>query len=243
MIKLNLVFGLFFISIFAISQEEYSINKVKSDTEIKTNDDWLILFDGSSFDHWRGYLSDNMFSEWNIIEGAMVFTPGKKGKKNIITKEKFTNFKLSLEWKISEGGNSGIFWAVVENEKFSEPYETGPEIQVLDNERHPDSFLAKGKRKAGSIYDILGYPEKFVNSAGQWNLCELEINHKINQGKITMNGGKTIIFPLYGNEWDKKVTNSKFKDWEGFYKNQAGHIGLQDHGDKVWFRNIKIKEL
>jgi len=209
----------------------------------ENNGDWTILFDGSSLDNWRGYLSEDIYPEWTIQGDAMVFTPGKTGGKNIITKEKYTNFILSLEWKISEAGNSGIFWGVYEDEKFSEAYMTGPEIQVLDNEKHPDSFVGNGIHKAGSLYDLIGYPAQHINPAGEWNNCVLEINQKDNIGTITMNGKASISFPLSGEKWDTMVSNSKFKDWEGFGKYPSGHIGLQDHSDKVWFRNIKIKEI
>jgi hypothetical protein len=209
----------------------------------KAAQDWITLFNGSSFDHWRGYLNDNMYSEWVIQDGVMAFTPGDQGGKNIITREKYTNFILSLEWKISEGGNSGIFWGVYENEKFPESYQTGPEVQVLDNERHPDSFLANGKRKAGAIYDIIAYPSEFVNPAGEWNLCVLDVDQTNNLGKVTMNSQETISFPLHGPEWDDLIRKSKFIDWEGFAKYPTGHIGLQDHGNKVWYRDIKIQNL
>lgn len=205
--------------------------------------EWVWLFDGTSFDNWRGYLSEEMYPEWTIEDGAMAFVPGKEGGKNIITKNTYTDFVLSLEWKISEGGNSGIFWSVYEDSKFREAYQTGPEIQVLDNERHPDSFVPGGTHKAGSLYDMIACPPELVKSAGEWNLCVLEINHKTNQGKVSMNGQEALTFPLHGTEWDDMIQNSKFKGWEGFGAHHTGHIGLQDHSDKVWFRNIKIKEL
>ncbi|WP_242202739.1 3-keto-disaccharide hydrolase [Aestuariivivens insulae] len=205
--------------------------------------EWITLFDGNSLDNWRGYRMDEMPSEWIIEEGAMAFKPGETGGKNIITKQKFTNFVLSLEWKISEGGNSGIFWSVFEDEKFNEAYQTGPEIQVLDNAKHPDSFVEGGTHKAGSLYDMIACPDTLIKPAGEWNLCVLEVNHKTNQGKVSMNGTEVMTFPVHGEGWDKMVDNSKFKGWEGFGKYQTGHIGLQDHGNPVWFRNIKIKEL
>lgn len=217
--------------------------EVIQSSETKNQADWVILFDGTNFDNWRNYLKEDISPEWTIEDGAMLFTPGEEGGKNIISKEKFTNFVLSIEWKISEGGNSGIFWSVFEDEKFPEAYQTGPEIQVLDNAKHPDSFVAEGTHKAGSLYDMIGCPDETVNPAGEWNFCVLEINHKTNLGKLNMNGNKIMTFPLHGEAWDKMVANSKFKDWEGFGKYQTGHIGLQDHGDKVWYRNIKVKIL
>jgi len=217
--------------------------QIASSNPSENTNDWTILFDGSSFDHWRWYLSDEMFPEWAIVDSAMVFTPGKEEGKNIISRKKYTNFILSLEWKISEVGNSGIFWGVYEDKRFSEAYMTGPEIQVLDNERHPDSFVGNGIHKAGSLYDMIGYPDEHINPAGKWNKCVLEIDHKKNIGTVTMNGKASISFPLSGEKWDAMVANSKFKDWEGFGKYHSGHIGLQDHSDKVWFKNIKIKEI
>ena len=217
--------------------------QIASSISSENNNDWTILFDGASFDHWRGYLSDEIFPEWSIVDSAMVFTPGKEEGKNIITRKKYTSFILSLEWKISEVGNSGIFWGVYEDKRFFEAYMTGPEIQVLDNERHPDSFVGNGIHKAGSLYDMIGYPDEHINPAGKWNKCVLEIDHKKNTGTVTMNGKASISFPLSGEKWDAMVANSKFKDWEGFGKYHSGHIGLQDHSDKVWFKNIKIKEI
>jgi len=204
---------------------------------------WEVLFDGSSFDNFRGYLSQDVFSEWTIKDKEMLFTPGKGGGKNIITRKAYTNFILSLEWKIEKGGNSGIFWSVVEDKEYPEAYQTGPEVQVLDNDNHADGFHVDGTRTAGSVYDMIAYPKEHVNPANEWNLCVLEINHITNKGTVTMNGKESISFPLSGLEWDNMVTNSKFKDWRGFRKQYTGHIGLQDHGNKVWFRNIKIKEL
>ena len=224
-------------------KETKTIQQVVTSEELKSSNDWTILFDGSSLDNWRGYLSEDIYPEWTIQDDAMVFTPSNVGGKNIITKEKYTNFILSLEWKISEAGNSGIFWGVHEDEKFSEAYMTGPEIQVLDNEKHPDSFVGNGIHKAGSLYDLIGYPAEDIYPAGEWNQCVLEVNQTANIARVTMNEKTTISFPLHGVEWKKMVTNSKFKDWEGFGKYRTGHVGLQDHSDQVSFRNIKIKKL
>ena len=233
----------------ACNPAEKKITKTKLSQQVvgldesESNSDWTILFDGTSLDNWRGYLSEDIYPEWTIQDGAMVFMPGKEGGKNIISKEKYTNFILSLEWKISEAGNSGIFWGVYEDEKFSEAYMTGPEIQVLDNEKHPDSFVGNGIHKAGSLYDLIGYPAEHINPAGEWNTCVLEVNQKDNIGTVSMNNKTIISFPLSGEKWDTMVSNSKFKDWEGFGKYPTGHIGLQDHSDQVSYRNIKIKEL
>lgn len=211
--------------------------------EIKDESGWMTLFDGTSYEHWRGYLQEDMPTQWGIEDGAMVFTPGEKHGNNIITKQKFESFVLSLEWKISEGGNSGFFWGVHEDKNLKEAYQTGPEIQILDNDRHPDAKANPKFHQAGALYDMVQPSQDVCKPAGKWNTCVLKIDHGNNQGKVTLNGTEIAEFPVHGESWNNLVASSKFKDWEYFGKFQIGHIGLQDHGDKVWFRNVKIKEL
>lgn len=225
-------------------EEKLVENQVEEKVEVKVEvaAEWISLFDGSNFDNWKGYAHDGMHSEWSIDGDAMLFTPDKGGA-NIITKDKFTNFELAIEWKISEGGNSGIFWGVHEDEKFNEAYQTGPEIQVLDNERHPDALANPKYHQAGALYDMVQPAHDVCNPAGEWNAVLLKVNHKTNEGSVTLNGTVIVEFPVNGEAWDAMVATSKFKGWEGFGKYPTGHIGLQDHGDKVWYRNIKIKLL
>jgi len=209
-------------------------------------EEWQILFDGHTFNGWHFYNGEGVSEPWKLEDGAMVFYPPKEYPEgtsyNIITDREYTNFVLSLEWKVSEGGNSGIFWGVFEDEKFGQPYQTGPEIQVLDNERHPDA-KAGTTHQAGALYDMIAPSEKVVKPAGEWNAVELTINHGTNQGWVMLNGTKIVEFPVHGEEWDAMVADSKFADWEGFGAYQTGKIGLQDHGDIVSYRNIKIKPL
>lgn len=212
-------------------------------SEKETQEEWKVLFDGSDVDAWRGYLKDKMPTEW-IIEGDVLsFTPTEDGNRSIITKKRYTNFVLSLEWKISKEGNSGIFYGVHEDTIYGRPYSTGPEIQVLDDERHPDAKEGNGTHVSGSLYDMIGPSEKVVKAAGEWNHCEISINHNTNEGSVSLNGINIVNFPVHGEGWEALVANSKFKDWKGFGDYQTGHIGLQDHGNKVWYRNIKIKTL
>ncbi|MBW8243094.1 DUF1080 domain-containing protein [Muricauda oceani] len=208
--------------------------------------EWTTLFDGTSFDGWHMYNGGEVTEPWKLEDGAMVFYPMEERPEganyNLVTDEEFTDFVLTLDWKIAEGGNSGFFWGVKEGEEYGQPYVTGPEIQVLDDERHPDAKNGED-RLAGSLYDIVPPSEKVVKPAGQWNSVELMINHKTNQGHVILNGTKIVEFPLEGPEWDKLIANSKFADWEDFAAFKTGKIGLQDHGNKVAFRNIMIKEL
>ena len=218
----------------------------ESDKTESVHQEWITLFDGSSFDNWKGYLQDSVPDTWKIQDGAMVFyPPGERpsGESyNIVTRDEFTDFVLSLEWRISEGGNSGIFWAVVEDEAYPQPYETGPEIQVLDNAAHPDAKNGP-TRQAGALYDMMPPSRDVTKPAGEWNSCVLTVNYTTNEGMVELNGEKIHEFKPGGPEWDAMVADSKFADWEAFAVSKTGKIGLQDHGDIVAFRNIKIKPL
>jgi hypothetical protein len=208
--------------------------------------DWITLFDGESFDGWHMYNGEEVTEPWKLEDGAMVFYPPEERPEgasyNLVSDKEFTDFVLTLDWKIAEGGNSGIFWAVKEDEKYGQPYITGPEIQVLDNERHPDAQNGDD-RLAGALYDMVPPSKDVTNPAGEWNSVELMINHKTNEGHVMLNGTKIVEFPVQGTGWDQLIADSKFADWEDFAAFTTGKIGLQDHGDMVAFRNIKIKEL
>ncbi|MBJ2174966.1 DUF1080 domain-containing protein [Aureibaculum sp. A20] len=225
-------------------KKETTSNEVPKEETIKdseTKNDWITLFDGSSLDEWRGYLMDSVPSGWSIQDNTLAFTPGNGEGQDIITKEKFKNFELSIDWKISEGGNSGIFWSVLED-KNAKIYESALEVQVLDNERHPDA-KAGTSHQAGALYDLVSPTSNVVHPAGEWNTAVIKINHNTNEGSSTLNGTLVATFPLQGEKWDEMIANSKFKNWKNFGNTQNGFIGLQDHGNKVWFRNIKIKKL
>jgi len=209
--------------------------------------EWVSIFDGKSFSGWHIYNNkDEVAGEWSIEDGAMFFNPDKErtaGGKNMVTDNDYTNFKLSLEWKISPAGNSGIFWGVKEDTIYNEAYETGPEIQVLDNLGHPDAKVGGKKHQAGALYDMIEPAQDVVKPVGEWNSCVIYINHKTNEGEVWLNDVLIVEFPVNGEEWNKMVANSKFKDWEGFGKFPTGKIGLQDHGNPAWYRNIRIQEL
>ena len=228
------------------NKSDLSMTKEDASGQTTPQEEWLTLFDGTNFDQWRGYLSEGMPEAWSIQDSAMVFTPGGQGGQNIITKDVFYNFELSLEWNIAPGGNSGIFWGVIEDPAYPEAYQSGPEIQVLDNERHPDAKANPKYHQAGALYDLVQPSKDVCKPAGEWNHILLTIDHNKNEGSVELNGTKIVEFPLKGEAWDTMVTNSKFKDrcaFRNFGKYETGKIGLQDHGDLVSFRNIKILKL
>ena len=221
--------------------------------------EWITLFNGKTFEGWHLYNSADKIDSWSIIDSAMVLTPDEKNigsgtGKDIVTDNSYTNFELSIEWKISEGGNSGIFWGVFEDKKFPTPFITGPEIQVLDNERHKDAFIKPNFHQAGALYDIVEPTSNVCNPAGEWNSYYIKIDHRNNKGKVKLNNILINEFPLTGKTWDSLLKHSKFsrsedyeylgdERWFGFSKSKLGHICLQDHPGKAFFKNIFIKEL
>lgn len=223
-------------------------NEVKNSqapSQIKNEENgWTMLFDGESFDGWHTYLQDTISSQWQIEDGVMFYKPDpdkNQGMNNLITDEAYTNYELSLEWKISVDGNSGVFFGVLEDEKYVVPYMTAPEVQIRDYTNIPD-FTDK-QQMSGAIFGIVGIEEDVANKAGEWNHFLIRIDHKNNSGTVVLNKNEVAKFPVNGEEWNALVEKSKFKDWEGFGITQKGHIGLQDHAHGVWFRSIKIREL
>lgn len=198
---------------------------------------WTLLFDGETIEHWHGFQKDSVPSAWQVKDGAIVLT-GEGG--DLVTNEEYRNFELMLDWKISAGGNSGIFFNVSEDPKYKNTYETGPEMQILDDERHPDAKVGKD-RQAGANYDLMPVSTPAVKPVGEYNTIRLVVN----EGHVThyLNGKKVVEYTLWTPEWKKMVAESKFVDMPDYGTYKSGHIALQDHGDKVWFRNIKIRRL
>ena len=220
--------------------------------------EWTYLFDGKTLNGWHEYNGEKISKNWSVDNGDLVFTAPddnlSRGQ-DIITDKTFTNFELSLEWKISKGGNSGVFFKVVEIPEIDAPWKTGPEIQVLDNE----NFEANRWHQAPALYDLKPIRRIKYNKYGEWNHLVLRVDHSKNNGSITFNGQKVYDFHLYGPEWDTMVNRSKFNG-DSYFENltpehsfftyapffgkfKTGSIGLQDHGASVRYRNIKIKEL
>jgi len=229
-------------------EEEAKATETSEAKEEASDEDWITLFDGSSVDNWKGYHKDS-FPEagWKITEdgylqciGSGKGEAGGKGG-DIITRETYDDFELELEWKISEGGNSGIF--IMAQELEGQPiWKSAPEMQILDNEKHPDARLGKdGNRQAGSLYDLIPAKPQNAVPAGGWNKVKI-IKY---QGTVVFfqNGEQVVEFHLWTDKWNDMVENSKFAEFEHFGKHSEGHIGLQDHGNDVWFRNIRIKTL
>lgn len=205
---------------------------------------WVSLFDGESFDGWHTYLRDTISDQWQIADGVMFYKPDpdkSQGMNNLVTDKTYKNFILSMDWKISIDGNSGVFYGVLEDEKYVVPYMTAPEIQIRDYTNIAD--FNDHKQMSGAIFGIVGIEKDMAMKAGEWNHFLIKIDHRNNIGSITLNGKEVANYPVKGEAWKALMDDSKFMDWEGFGIHEEGNIGLQDHAHGVWFRNIKIKEL
>ena len=199
------------------------------------SDGWVLLFDGKSMDQWKNFKSDGISEKWIVKDGSMILTG--KGGGDVMTKKTYKDFELKLDWKISEKGNSGIF--ILADEKGKRIYSHAPEIQILDNERHSDR--KKENHRSGSLYDMITSPASSHKIAGEWNQVKISFVKK--HLKVWQNGVLTAEVTIGSAKWKELLGKSKFKSWPGFAAAESGSIGLQDHGDMVSFKNLKIKEV
>lgn len=206
---------------------------------------WKKLFDGKTKNGWHVYNNEGTGESWKVMDGILFFdvdtekNPKVKKGGDLTTDLEYENYHLSLEWKISEGGNSGIIFGVKEEPQYKKSYNTGMEMQVLDNEKAAD---AKNPRhRAGDLYDLIKCNRETAKPAMEWNHAEIIYVNKALTLKLN---GETVVTTTVGDEqFNQLVAGSKFKTWPGFAKYSKGKISLQDHGNPVWFRNIKIKQL
>jgi hypothetical protein len=196
--------------------------------------EWRTLFDGRSLDAWRGFRNSRVPAGWQVVDGALTRV-GEGG--DLITRDEFGDFELTLDWKVPEGGNSGIMYRVTEDAAAT--YETGPEMQVLDDARHKDG--QSRLTSAGSAYGLYAAPAGVVKPAGEWNAVRIVVRG--NHVEHWLNGSKVVEYELGSPDWEAKVKASKFKQWPGYGRAASGHIALQDHGDRVAYRDIKIRAL
>lgn len=207
-------------------------------TDKEKADGWVLLFDGKSADQWRGYKKQEFPKGWQVIDGELV---RKAGGGDIVTKEEYDSFEVVLDYKIAKAGNSGLMFHVTEDA--DAPYGSGPEVQIQDNVDGHDP------QKSGWLYQLYqpptdpktGKPLDATKPAGEWNTLRLVLNGP--HGEVYMNGVKYEQFELWSDDWNARVAKSKFATMPHFGKAKTGHIDLQDHGDEVAFRSIKLRKL
>ena len=198
---------------------------------------WQVLFDGKSTDAWRCYNRDSFPDKGWKVEGGLLKTIVGGDRCDLVTKEKYQDFELELEWRVSPGGNSGVFYHVAEGPPNS--FETGPEMQVLDDERHRDG--KDPKTSAGALYGLLAPANKTLRPVGRFNKARLVAR----RGHVEhwLNGRKIVEYDLGGDSLKALIAASKFKGMPRFAREASGHVALQHHGEEVWYRKIRIRRL
>jgi hypothetical protein len=216
-------------------------------SEREAAEGWKLLWDGKTSEGWRGAKLDRFPDKgWSIENGILKVQKGNGGESanggDIVTTRPYKNFKLKVDFRITEGANSGIKYFVDTNLNKGEGSAIGCEYQILDDKRHPDAKLGvNGNRTLGSLYDLIPAPENKPFRSGFFNTAMIVVNG--NHVEHWLNGVKLLEYERNNEEWNQLVQTSKYKDWPNFGNAEEGLILLQDHGDEVWFQNIKIKEL
>lgn len=211
---------------------------------IEKKDSWHSLFDGKTTKGWHSYGRSEAGSAWKVENGILHLDAAGKGSGasggDLVTNEEYKDFHLKLEWKIAPKGNSGIIFYVKEDTQiYPNTFNTGLEMQVLDNEGHPDAKIHK--HRAGDLYDLVPSSRETVKPAGEWN--KAEVISKGGKLEFYLNGSKVVSTTLWNESWKNLVAGSKFASMPGFGTFRTGKIALQDHGDDVWYRNVMIKKL
>ncbi|MFC4698941.1 DUF1080 domain-containing protein [Glaciecola siphonariae] len=217
-------------------------------------DGFVLLFDGLNLEGWRGFNQDSVPSIWVVEDGTLhmigesnMSEEQKANRADIIYDQQFSDFILKLEWKISENGNSGIFYLGQESSdsaQYDYIWKTAPEMQILDNNGHPDANKGKnGNRQAGSLYDLVPANPQNAAPVGQWNQVEIHVQDR--KVKHIQNGAVVVEYEMDTPQWEAMIKDSKFPGLNANWAKvpNSGFIGLQDHSDPVWFRNIKVKPL
>ncbi len=196
---------------------------------------WMLIFDGVSMEGWRGYNREDLPGGWQAEDGTL--TRAARGGDIIYGAKQFVDFDLRIDWKVQEGGNSGVFYRAEEG--VNAIFKSAVEMQVLDDANHVDG--RSPLTSAGAVYGLYPAPRGVVKPAGEWNSARV-----IARGPHVehwLNGVKVGEYELGSPEWNALLAGSKFVEWPEFGTSLRGYIGLQDHGDQVWYRNIKIREL
>ena len=238
-------------------------------------EEWTPLIKNNSLEGWHIFQDDGSKKGWRVENEVLIFDKisgleSGEDDSSLLSNKQYTSFEISFEWKIEEGGNSGFMWGVNENSEYKFPYQTGPEIQIIDSSVYnkPEevlggeielnnviSDLQERKHYLGAVYDLFSPKSEFdVNPAGSWNHYWIKIDQKNNLGSLKLNGILINEFPLRGEVWESSFEKSKFskseeyeylgeKRWYDFAKFTKGYICFQDHPGKAYFRNILIREL
>lgn len=236
--------------IFTTFSDRKNITKKENETRQENHyaqpDEWQRQFANNTLDGWSIFRNtDGAKTGWILEDGVLVYNSELakgQGNKSLISDKLYENFEIRFEWKVSQNGNSGFMWGVSLDEKFQHPFESGPEIQILD----PAVYFgdtANQTHTAGALYDLIP-PNKLVTKvAGEWNSYHIVVNHNDNQVIVVHNDVEILRFPTHGPDWDQLVADSKFANIDGFGTYRKGHLSFQDHPGIISYRNVEIREL
>jgi hypothetical protein len=209
-------------------------------TSSEKSQGWQLLFDGKTMEGWRTY-RNNPSNSWEVVNGELhckgSVTDKSDKRSDLITTQQFDNFELSLEWKISKAGNSGIMYHVTED--YDAPYLSGPEYQLIDDEGFPEKL--EDWQKTGADYAMYTTTSRPTKPVGEYNVTRIVVNgaHR----EHWLNGTKVLEFEAWTDDWNARKNAGKWKDATGYGMSKTGYIALQDHGSEIWFRNIKIRPI
>ncbi|MFD2200353.1 3-keto-disaccharide hydrolase [Shivajiella indica] len=249
--RLGLLLALFVIFYSCAPEKKEEVEEVESEVEVVadntlTEDEkslgWMLLFDGENTDGWRSFNGEAFPDGWTVEDGSLkaLGTGGDIGGDIVFAPMDFEQFELEFTWKIAPGGNSGVFYHVVEDPKYKAPYETGPEYQVIDQLgfEHP----LEDWQSIASDYAM--YPadvEGVVKPSGEWNISKIIFTNE--SASYWLNGKKTLEFVPYSEDWLQRRNSGKWDAFPDYAISKTGLISLQDHGSEAWFKNIKIRPL
>ncbi|PCJ96954.1 MAG: glycosyl hydrolase [Flavobacteriaceae bacterium] len=236
--KIIVIFGLGLMVLACKEEKKKDIEVVVTEVVPESFNEWISLM---NVKHWRGYNQESLPGNWKIADGVIeCFGEAGDVGGDIISMKQYDNFELSLEWKISEGGNSGVFYHVVEDTIYHSPYQTAPEYQILDDVGFPHPL--EDWQKTGANYAMhLANDKKVLKPVGEWNTTKIIFDN----GKVEhwLNGEKIVAFDKYTDDWKAKRNSGKWNDYPDYGNTNSGYLALQDHGAGVWFRDVKVREL
>jgi len=209
-------------------------------SENEKDNGWKLLFNGVSGEGWHGYNLKVFPDSWTIEDGSLTMnSQGGQEDQDIITDKKYKSFAFSFDFKLTQGANSGIIYQIEESSKYKFPYETGPEFQIIDHENWPDTL--QDWQILGANYAMYPPIARPYRAVGEWNNAMLVVDG--NQVTQLLNGAIVATYEKYSDDWKKRKDSGKWVDYPDYGKYDEGFISLQNHGTKVWYRNIKIREL
>lgn len=236
-IPVALIAGMFYMQ--TVAKPPHHIAGVKPSVTKKAG--WVSLFDGKSLKGWHNFNFKGEVKNWAVVDGALVCLGAAEGhNSDLVTDQQYANFELAWSWKIESASNSGVMYHVVEDPKYTSTFETGPEYQLIDDLGWPDKL--EDWQKTGCDYAMhLPNDQKQLKPVGVWNTSKIIFNH----GHVEhwLNGKKILEFEAWTDDWNQKKSSGKWKDHPDYGLAKTGHIALQEHGHKVYFKEIRIKQL